>query len=147
MKGLRGKNALVTGGSSGIGQAIAIRLAQEGANVAIHYNRNDEGARVTQSRIDACADVKTLTVQADLAAGSDIDRMFGTVLAELNGVDLLINNAGYQICGPSHAIAPDDFARVIATNLTGAFPLRPACDQPSVVGPAARSHREHIERA
>lgn len=122
VRGLEGKNVLVTGASSGIGQAIAVRFAEEGASVAINYCRGEAGAKETQRRIEAAgASVKTVIVQADVAVESDIDRMFETVLKELGGVDILINNAGFQIQGDSHEIPLSDFANVIATNLTGAF--------------------------
>ncbi|MDA0586690.1 MAG: glucose 1-dehydrogenase [Planctomycetota bacterium] len=122
MRGLQGKNVLVTGASSGIGQAIAVRFAEEGASVAINYCRGEAGALETQRRIEAtAAAVKSVVVQADVAVEADIDRMFETVFAELGGVDILINNAGFQIQGNSHEIPLSDFASVIATNLTGAF--------------------------
>lgn len=122
VRGLEGKNVLVTGASSGIGQAIAVRFAEEGASVAINYCRGEAGAQETQRRIEATgAAVKTVLVQADVAVEADIDRMFDTVLVELGGVDILINNAGFQIQGDSHEIPLSDFANVIATNLTGAF--------------------------
>ena len=122
MKGLRGKNALVTGASSGIGQAIAIRLAQEGVNVAIHYNRGKDGADQTRRQIEATdTSAKLAIVQADLASEGEITGMFDSVFSEFNGIDFLINNAGFQLGGPSHEIPPEDFKSVIATNLTGAF--------------------------
>jgi glucose 1-dehydrogenase len=122
VKGLEGKNILVTGASSGIGQAIAVRFADEGASVAINYCRGEAGALETQRRIETSgAAVKTVVVQADVAVETDIDRMFETVFAELGGIDILINNAGFQIQGNSHEIPLSDFANVIATNLTGAF--------------------------
>lgn len=122
MRGLKDKNVLVTGGSSGIGQAIAIRFAEEGANVAIHYNRGVDGAKETERQIvEAGSPVKLLLVQADVAQQADVDRMFDSVLSELGGIDILINNAGFQISGDSHDLPLEDFASVIATNLTGSF--------------------------
>lgn len=122
MKGLQNRNVLVTGGSSGIGQAIAVRFAKEGCNVAINYCRSEEGARETQRLIESGgASVKTLPVQADVAVEADVDRMFDTVLGEFGGLDILINNAGFQVQGDSHEIPLSDFTKVIATNLTGAF--------------------------
>lgn len=122
MKGLKGKNVLVTGGSSGIGQAIAIRFAEEGANVAINYYRGQAGAEKTQQQIEESSPtVKSLLIQADVSSEDDVNRMFDQALAELGGVDILINNAGYQLSGPSHEIPLSQFTNVIATNLTGAF--------------------------
>lgn len=122
MRGLKDKNVLVTGASSGIGQGIAIRFAEEGANVAIHYNRGEDGARETERRVhEAGFDGRLVLVQADVAKKDDVDRMFETTLSELGGIDILINNAGYQISGESHDLPVEDFVNVLATNLTGAF--------------------------
>ena len=148
MKGLIGKNALVTGGSSGIGQAIAIRLAEEGVNVAIHYNTGLDGARETQRRIEqGKSDVKLTLVHADLAEEDAINGMFEAVFTELDGLDILINNAGYQVCGDSHSIDSEDFTRVVATNLTGSF----LCAQHSIrhflSARRPRGDRQRIERA
>lgn len=135
MKGLRGKNVLVTGGSSGIGQAIAIRFGEEGANVAINYRKGAEEAHHTEeviqehvmaavsecmSRVEA-AGVKTMLVQADVAQEADVQRMFEEVIGNFGGIDILINNAGFQIPGNSDEISVESFDRVLATNLRGAF--------------------------
>ena len=107
MRGLKDKNVLVTGASSGIGQAIAIRFAEEGANVAIHYNQGVDGARETKQRIlDAGFEGKLLLVQADVAQQAHVERMFETALLELGGIDILINNAGSQLSGPGATITP-----------------------------------------
>lgn len=135
MKGLQGKNVLVTGGSSGIGQAIAIRFGEEGANVAINYRKGLEEARHTEeiihehvaAAVDHCmnqiqaAGGKTLLVQADVSKEDDIKRMFATIFTEFGGLDILINNAGFQIPGDSEEITVESFDRVLATNLRGAF--------------------------
>lgn len=135
MQGIRGKNVLVTGGSSGIGQAIAIRFGEEGANVAINYRKGVEEAQhteeVIQERVAAAVDscmkqvketgVKTLLVQADVSKEDDIKRMFEEVINNFGGIDILINNAGFQIPGNSDEITIDSFDRVLATNLRGAF--------------------------
>lgn len=141
MKGLQGKKVLVTGGSSGIGQAIAVRFAEEGCHVAINFCRGEAGARETRRQIEASgASIKTMLVQADVAVEADVDRMFDTVLGEFGGLDILINNAGFQIQGDSHEIPLSDFTKVIATNLTGAFQCAQraiahfrSCERPGVV--------------
>lgn len=144
MKGIQGKNVLVTGGSSGIGQAIAIRFGEEGANVAINYRKGFEEAQHTEqiihehvaAEVDACMDQiqaaggKTMLVQADVSKEEDIKRMFAEVNAEFGGIDILINNAGFQIAGESHEITVDSFDRVLATNLRGAF----ICAQEAIKG-------------
>jgi glucose 1-dehydrogenase len=135
MQGIRGKNVLVTGGSSGIGQAIAVRFGEEGANVAINYRKGLEEAQHTEQLIrekldgavDSCmqriaaAGGKTLLAQADVSKEDDIRHMFGQVLEAFGGLDVLINNAGFQISAPTHEHPTEAFDRVLATNLRGAF--------------------------
>ena len=127
MKGLKGKKVLVTGGSSGIGQAIAIKFAEYGADVAINYYKNLEEAEKTEDAIEFCRNsvqqhgVKDILVQADVAKEDDVERMFKTVLEEWGGLDILINNAGIQIPADSHEMTVDQFDCVINTNLRGAF--------------------------
>ncbi|MBD0387455.1 MAG: SDR family oxidoreductase [Nostoc sp. C3-bin3] len=128
MIGLKGKNALITGATSGIGQAIAIRLAQEGCNIAINYRKDPEGAAETEEmalqkacgNIENCG-VKSLPVQGDVSQESDIVEMVNTVVNEFGSVDILINNAGIQTESPSHEVTTADFDRVIAVNLRGAY--------------------------
>jgi glucose 1-dehydrogenase len=128
MKGLKNKNALITGGSSGIGQAIAIRLAQEGCNIAINYRSSPEGAQDTEEMAmqKACGDiencgVKSLLIQGDVSQEEDIIRMVNTVVEKFGSLDILVNNAGIQIECPSHEIPTADFDRVIRVNLRGAY--------------------------
>lgn len=127
MKGINGKCVLVTGASSGIGRAIAIRFAREGADVAINYYSDREDAVETQTEIkDDCGaiedcGVKSLVVQADVSKEADVDNMFDQVFSQLGGLDILINNAGMQIPGPSHEIEIDKVDRMIAINLRGAY--------------------------
>ncbi len=128
MIGLKGKNALITGATSGIGQAIAIRLAQEGCNIAINYRKDPETGAETEemalqktcSNVDNCG-VKSLLVQGDVSQESDIVEMVNTVVKEFGSVDILVNNAGIQIDSPSHEVTTADFDRVIAVNLRGAY--------------------------
>ena len=121
MQGIRGKNVLVTGGSSGIGQAIAIRFAEEGANVAINYRSGAAEAERTHEIIHANLDQmmqhggKHILVQADVSKEDAIVGMFEKVSSELGSLDILINNAGFQIAGASHEIPIESFDRVIAT--------------------------------
>jgi glucose 1-dehydrogenase len=122
MDGLQDKRVLVTGASSGIGKAIALRFAQEGAHVAVHYRTGIEGARAAVRQIqDLNPKLRTSLIQADVSQEADVLRMFDVALRELGGVDILINNAGYQIAADSHEMSVADFANVLATNLTGAF--------------------------
>ncbi|MBU7585024.1 MAG: SDR family oxidoreductase [Nostoc sp. TH1S01] len=128
MKGLKGKNALITGGSSGIGQAIAIRLAQEGCNIAINYRKSPEGAEDTEeiAMQKACGDanncgVQSLLIQGDISKEEDIVEMVNTVVDKWGSIDILINNAGIQTECPSHEVKTEDFDRVIGVNLRGAY--------------------------
>jgi glucose 1-dehydrogenase len=127
MKGLEGKNVLVTGGSSGIGQAIAVRFGTEGANVAINYRKGLDEAQHTERVIHEEAErngikpPKTMLVQGDVSKEGDVLRMFEETIAGLGSIDILINNAGFQTAGDSHEITVESFDRVIATNLRGAF--------------------------
>ena len=121
---LEGKNVLITGASSGIGQAIAVRFAQEGANVAINYRREPQEAEATQAMVRQSrrnADVKDFTVQADISNEDQVREMFRQVLQSFGSLDVLINNAGIQIQSPSHEVEMADFDRVVGVNLRGAF--------------------------
>ncbi|NEP17745.1 MAG: glucose 1-dehydrogenase [Leptolyngbya sp. SIO4C1] len=127
MQGLKGKNVLITGASTGIGRAIAIRFAKEGANVAINYYSSEAEARETQdlaeaacSEIQGCG-VESIVVQADVSQAADVDRMFDRVYSEFGGLDILINNAGIQMEGASHEIEVSQIDKMIATNLRGAY--------------------------
>jgi glucose 1-dehydrogenase len=128
MKGLAGKTALITGASSGIGQAIAIRLAQEGCNIAINYRKSAEEAAETESQAmqTACGQVencgvKSLLVQGDVSKEEDVIEVINTVVDRFGSLDILINNAGIQTECPSHELSAAEFDRVLATNLRGAF--------------------------
>lgn len=126
MPRLQGKNALITGASTGIGLAIAVRFAQEGANVAINYRSAPEEAEVTEVQVQqACKGVpngcRELTVRADISKEDQVKEMFTQVIDELGSVDILVNNAGIQKPAPSHEIATEDFDRVVGVNLRGAF--------------------------
>ena len=127
MRGLKGKNVLVTGGSSGIGQAIAVRFAQYGANVAINYLKTPEEAHDTEEQVHACTrrvqqeGVKDVLVGGDVSREEDVVRMVGEAAEQLGGLDVLVNNAGIQISKPSHELADGEFDRVIDVNLRGSF--------------------------
>ncbi|NJM76967.1 MAG: glucose 1-dehydrogenase [Acaryochloridaceae cyanobacterium RU_4_10] len=128
MKGLAGKTALVTGASSGIGQAIAIRLAQEGCNIAINYRKSAEEAEETEEmamqkacgQVEECG-VQSLLIQGDVSQEEDILEMVKAITDCFGGFDILINNAGIQKECASHEISTQDFDRVLSVNLRGAF--------------------------
>jgi glucose 1-dehydrogenase len=127
LRGLEGKNVLVTGGSSGIGQAIAVRFAEYGANVAINYLRRPEEAAGTEEQVHACVHkvqregVRDVLVRGDVSNEDDVVRMVGEAVDGLGGIDVLVNNAGIQISRPTEELSSDDFDRVLAVNLRGAF--------------------------
>lgn len=126
MSRLYGKNALITGASSGIGQAIAIKFAQEGANVAINYRKSPEEAADTEVQVqEACKGVpngcRELIVQADISKEDQVKKMFERVTEGMGSIDILVNNAGVQKPAPSHEIAIEDFDRVLDVNTRGAF--------------------------
>jgi glucose 1-dehydrogenase len=127
LRGLDGKNVLVTGGSSGIGQAIAVRFAEYGSNVAINYLRRPEEAAETEEQVNACVakvqreGVRDVLVGADVSNEDDVVRMVGEAVDQLGGIDVLVNNAGIQVSRPSHGLSSDDFDKVLAVNLRGAF--------------------------
>lgn len=131
MEGFAGKNVLVTGGSSGIGQAIAIRLGNEGANVAINYRRDEEGAEETRDAIERavhdCVEqirghgARPILVAADVSDSDQVRAMVETVVKEFGGLDILVNNAGIQSSEPSESVSDDAFSRVLSVNLHGAF--------------------------
>ena len=115
---------MITGASSGIGQAIAIRFAQEGANVAITYHSGADQAEVTrqQARLArGTAAGKEIVLQADVAKEDDVKAMIAKVIEEFGCLDVLVNNAGIQKPCPSHEIEAADFDRVLAVNLRGPF--------------------------
>jgi glucose 1-dehydrogenase len=127
LRGLKGKNVLVTGGSSGIGQAIAVRFAEYGANVAINYLRQPEEAADTESQVQACVakvqreGVQDVLVQGDVSSEEDVVQMVDAAIGGLGGLDVLVNNAGIQISRPSHELSSEDFDKVLAVNLRGSF--------------------------
>ncbi len=127
MPGLKGKGVLVTGGTSGIGQAIAVRFAEFGANVAINYLRQPDEASDTEQQVHACVNrvqqegVRDVLVGGDVSREDDVVRMVGQAVGELGGLDVLINNAGIQISRPSDELSSEDFDKVLAVNLRGAF--------------------------
>jgi glucose 1-dehydrogenase len=127
MRGVRGKNVLITGGSSGIGQAIAVRFAEHGANVAINYLSRPGEAADTEEQVHTCVrkvqqeGVRDVLVGADVSKEDEVVRMVGETIQGLGSVDVLVNNAGIQISRPSAELDSSDFDKVLAVNLRGSF--------------------------
>jgi 2-hydroxycyclohexanecarboxyl-CoA dehydrogenase len=119
MQGLAGKTVIVTGGGGGIGNATCERLAQEGAQVAV-LDRDLAAAQATAQRITA-AGGKALAVAADITRRSEVDAAVQAVHTAFGPVDVLVNNAGWDVFKPFAQTAPDEWERLIAINLVGAL--------------------------
>lgn len=117
---LQGKVAVVTGASKGIGRALAIGLARDGAHVAVNYKSDHEGAEVTCSAIRALGG-EAVAIGADVAHLEDVRRLIDAAYDQLGRIDVLVNNAGRTRFGPAQNVTEDDWDDVINTNLRGAF--------------------------
>jgi 3-oxoacyl-[acyl-carrier protein] reductase len=126
---LGGRVALVTGASRGIGRAIALRLAQEGANIVINYNASADAAKSAAMEARACG-VQAEVVQADVASVSDVARLVDAALARFGKIDVLVNNAGVTRDTLIMRMSEDDWDSVIATNLKSAFLVTKAALRP-----------------
>jgi len=120
---LKGKNVLVTGASSGIGLATAIRFAQDGANLAVNYFAQAEAdaaeKQVTAAREDPSQ--KIIMVKADVSQEDQVVAMFAQTIAGLGSLDVLINNAGIQKADATEDVQMKDFDRVLGVDIRGAF--------------------------
>ena len=117
---LDGKTALVTGASRGIGRAIALRLAAEGASVAINYAGNTAKAEETKAAIEA-AGGKAALFQADVSDSAQVEQMVAAVMEAFGTIDILVNNAGITRDGLLMRMKEEDFDAVLDTNLKGIF--------------------------
>ena len=122
MKTLNNQTALVTGGSRGIGRAIALAMAEEGANVAILYAGNETAAAQTVQEAEAFG-VKALSYRCDVSSGQAVNEAVDEVLKDFGRVDILVNNAGIVRDGFLLSMKEEAFDDVINTNLKGAFHL------------------------
>ncbi|MDQ6778381.1 MAG: glucose 1-dehydrogenase [Actinomycetota bacterium] len=119
---LEGRHAIITGSSSGIGKACAIRFAQEGADVCVNYYSDGEADAAAEvvSQIEA-AGRKAVAVQADVGDEADVQRMVAQAKENFGAVDVLVNNAGIENQVPTMEMPLADWERVLRTNLTGVF--------------------------
>lgn len=117
---LAGQRALVTGGSSGIGAAVARAMAEAGARVAINYLSDAEAAQKTVDEIHACGG-EALAVQADVSQEQDVQSMFGIIMKHWGSLDILVANAGIQLDSPFSDMTLAQWNTVLAVNLTGQF--------------------------
>src|ERR1700723_3786407 len=119
-KKLEGKIALVTGGSRGIGAAIAKRLAADGANVAITYTKGAEAAASVVKEIER-AGGKAIAIQADAADANAVKNAVERTVTTLGRLDVLVNNAGTAIPKPFEQTTLEEMDRVIDINVRGMF--------------------------
>jgi 3-oxoacyl-[acyl-carrier protein] reductase len=117
---LEGKKAILTGGSLGIGAAIARELARQGASVAINYRKHDTEAKQVVADIEA-AGSKGLAIKADVASFADAQRMVDEVVQKFGGLDILVNNAGINRDGVIWKMTEEQWDEVIDINLKGYF--------------------------
>jgi glucose 1-dehydrogenase len=119
---LSGKKVLVTGAGQGIGQAIAVRFAEEGADVAIDYPRDQDraGAESTSGSIEKLGRRAPL-ILGDVSKPADAQRMVTASVEALGGLDILVNNAGIERHAPFLDVTEEDYAAVVAVNLNGPF--------------------------
>ncbi len=118
--GLEGKVALVTGAGRGIGRAIALRLAEAGANIAINYYRSPESAKKTCSQVKALG-VKAITVNADVSNYGQVRSMVKEVTDHFKTIDILVNNTGITSVKNIEELEDTEWHRVLETNLSAAY--------------------------
>jgi glucose 1-dehydrogenase len=117
---LKGQSALVTGSSSGIGRAVAIALAAEGANVVINYSSHPEKAQKVADEIKATG-ASAIVCQADVSKEEEVQAMFSAMYKEYGTIDILVSNAGLQKDSSFVNMSLSDWQKVIDVNLTGQF--------------------------
>ncbi len=125
---LRGKVAIVTGASRGIGRAIALELARLGANVVVNYASSSQAAEELVTEITAAggnavseAMPKAIAIQADVSQAAQVDSLFKAAIDKFKSIDILVNNAGITRDTLLLRMKPEDWQAVIDLNLTGVF--------------------------
>lgn len=117
---LQGKRALITGGDSGIGRAVAVAFAREGADVGIVYLDDRTAAAETRRLVEA-AGRRCVVVQGDVGVESDVARLYAEAIPALGGLDILVNNAGVEQRGKWEEYPVEAWERILRTNLIGYF--------------------------
>ena len=118
--GLEGKTALVTGGSRGIGRAIAVALAEAGADVAVNYAGSEAAAAETAQAVEALGR-RAITIKANVGKPDEFDAMVKQVIEAFGSLDILVNNAGITRDNLIMRMKEEEFDQVIETNLKGVF--------------------------
>ena len=134
---LSGKSAVVTGGSRGIGRAIALRLATQGADVAFSYRGNEAAAKETAAAIEGLRR-KALAVQADVTEPEAADALVKAALDAFGKIDILVNNAGITRDDLLMRMSVEAFREVLETNLFGAFYATKAVTRPMLRAKSGR---------
>ena len=117
---LENKNAIVTGGSQGIGTATSLELAREGANVCLTYRRHEDEALTVRDRIREMGR-KALAVKCDISSFDEARQVVEAAVSEFGGIDILVNNAGMNWDGVCWKMSEEQWDRVIEVNLKGYF--------------------------
>ena len=117
---LKGKVAIVTGGNSGIGLAIALELAKQGANIAIDYVANPDATEALEKQVSALGDL-VIGVQADVSQVADLQRLVDTTVRAFGRVDIMVNNAGVETRTAVLDTTEAQYEKVLAINLKSAF--------------------------
>jgi glucose 1-dehydrogenase len=117
---LAGKCALVTGSSSGIGRAIAQAFAREGADVVVHYDREEDEADELVDELRKLGR-RAIAIQADVGVTAEAQRLVGEAINALGHLDVLVNNAGVEVRGPFVDVTEEQYDFVLGVNLKGAF--------------------------
>jgi 3-oxoacyl-[acyl-carrier protein] reductase len=134
---LAGKVALITGGSRGIGKAIALRLATQGADVAFSYKGNEAAAKATAGEIEALGR-RALAIQGDVREPESADAVVKAALEAFGKIDILVNNAGITRDDLIMRMSPEAWRDVLETNLFGAFWTTKAVTRPMLKAKAGR---------
>jgi len=117
---LKDKVALITGAGRGIGRAISLEFAKEGASVIINYNKSKEGAEEVKNEIEKIGS-RSITIKADVSKKEEIEEMVEKILDKFEKIDILVNNAGIISAAPLQELTEEDWNKIMGVNLKGVF--------------------------
>jgi glucose 1-dehydrogenase len=117
---LRGKVAVVTGGNSGIGMAIVLELAKQGANIVIDYVAHPEATEALEQQVKALGD-QDIGVQADVSKVAELQKLINAAVEKFSRVDIMVNNAGVETRTSVLDTTEEQYEKVLAINLKSAF--------------------------